>query len=55
MATKAKSTSLCKWKKLEIEDNLKLLQKLINQPQFVCKKCCRAANSKKNLCKALAI
>jgi hypothetical protein len=42
---------LCKWDKDEIKDNLKELKKAVAEPEYVCKKCGRAAKSKDHLCK----
>lgn len=40
---------LCKLKK-ELKQDFKSYMLLVNQPCFVCTKCGRAANKKKNLC-----
>lgn len=41
--------SLCKLKK-ELKNDMKSYTLLVNQPAFVCQKCGRVANKKKNLC-----
>ena len=49
--TKAKGKSLCK--RIEgkaLKRDLDAYKKLVDAPQFVCLKCGRAANSRKNLC-----
>lgn len=45
------SQTLCKLKK-ELKQDLKSYTILVNQPCFVCTKCGRVANKKKNLCQA---
>lgn len=42
----------CKLNKKEVKEYLDDIIPLVAQPRFVCKKCARAAASKKNLCKA---
>lgn len=42
------SKSLCNWSKEDLK--AKRLLKVLNQPQFFCKECGRAANKKKYLC-----
>lgn len=47
----AESSTLCKLVKKDFpEDHMKEYQKLVNKPEYVCKKCGRAANSKRSLC-----
>ncbi|MBE2223057.1 MAG: hypothetical protein IAF02_16050 [Anaerolineae bacterium] len=43
------SKELCKLKK-ELKSDLREYILLVNQPRFVCQKCGRAANDKKNVC-----
>jgi len=43
------SKELCKLKK-QLKSDLREYTLLINHPRFVCQKCGRAANKKKNLC-----
>ena len=43
------SKTLCKLKK-ELKKDMKTYTLLVNQPNFVCTKCGRVANKKKNLC-----
>ena len=49
MAKKFKT--FCKWSKKDIENNFDILSGLLDQPTFACKKCARASNNKKALCK----
>jgi len=42
---------LCKWDKDDIKDNLKELKKIVSEPQYVCRKCGRAAKKEDHLCK----
>lgn len=48
----AKFKTFCKWKDKDIEKRLDLLTRLVDDPQYVCTKCARVANTKKALCKA---
>ena len=48
------SKELCKLKK-QLKGNLREYMLLVNQPRFVCRKCGRAANSKKNLCSPIKL
>lgn len=43
--------SLCKIKRSEYDDLLPKIRKLVGNPQYICKKCLRAASEKKLLCK----
>ncbi len=43
------SKELCKLKK-SLKKNMKSYVSLVDAPNFVCKKCGRVANAKKNLC-----
>ena len=49
------SKPLCKWDKDDIKDNLKELKKIVSEPRFVCRKCCRAAKKEEHLCKPEAL
>ncbi len=42
---------LCDWKKERIKDKFEEYKDLVRDPKFVCKKCGRSSNDKKNLCK----
>jgi hypothetical protein len=53
MDKKLKKSSLCKWSKADILDNLEDLIVLVGQPNYVCRKCTRVANDKINLCKPI--
>lgn len=46
-----KSKTICEWEKCEIDENFAELVKLVRKPRCICKKCGRAAGSKKVLCK----
>lgn len=48
------SKELCKLKK-ELKNDFSAYVSLINQPGFVCSKCGRSANKKKNLCSPVRI
>jgi len=41
---------LCKWKSAKIEKKFKEYSKLVGKPRYICKKCGRAAEDKKQLC-----
>lgn len=45
--------SLCKWKKERIEAQMDKLKDIVAKPKFICKKCGRAATTKKWLCKPI--
>ena len=51
MAKETKLKAFCKWSPKQIQKNFDLLTELLEDPQFVCKKCARASNNKKTLCK----
>jgi len=53
MAKKFKT--FCKWSKKDIENNFDILTSLLEQPNYVCKKCARSANNKKALCKPVKL
>lgn len=44
--------TICDWKKSDLERHRDKLEALIRNPQFLCMKCGRAANTKKVLCRA---
>ncbi len=46
-----KTEPLCKWKKDDIADQLDTLKKMVCDARFICKRCGRAADKKKHLCK----
>jgi hypothetical protein len=51
MSKPDKDKTLCSWKKDDIKDNLDMLKEMVSSPDYVCKKCGRAAKKEKNLCK----
>lgn len=53
MAKKFKT--FCNWSKKDIENNFDILSGLLHQPKYTCKKCARASNNKKALCKPIKI
>jgi len=46
---------LCDLNKDKIKNNFAEITELVANPKFICRKCARAANSKKHLCKPEAI
>jgi hypothetical protein len=46
-----KPKKLCKWSEKKIESKMSKLKKELRQPEYVCRKCARAAASKDWLCK----
>ncbi len=42
---------LCKWKKEDIKEDWSDLRKIVKDPEYICKKCGRAANDDDYLCK----
>jgi hypothetical protein len=50
-----KEKHLCKWDKDRLEDKIDALIKIVKNPGFVCRKCGRAANEKKWLCKPVPL
>jgi len=50
-----KEKRLCKWKPEAIMDDLKIFKGMVDSAQFVCKKCGRVANKKRNLHKPVAL
>jgi hypothetical protein len=51
MEKKLEKRSLCKWEKSDIRKNIKALYALTADPQYVCEKCARVANSRTTVCK----
>jgi len=51
----AKVKTFCKWTQKDIEKRVDLLAELVDEPRYVCKKCARVANSKKLVCKPMAM
>jgi hypothetical protein len=49
------ATELCKLKKSLLKDDIEAFMQLVSQPSHICKKCGRAANSKKLLCSPIKI
>jgi len=45
------SKTLCDWSKHDIERHPEKLAELVLEPHFYCRKCARAANTSKVLCK----
>ncbi len=41
---------MCKWDKKHLKKDLEAFSESVSAPQYVCAKCIRVANSKKNLC-----
>lgn len=50
-----KTTKLCKLKKDEIDKDLERVAKTVRQPTHICRRCARAANVKKALCKPVPL
>jgi hypothetical protein len=50
MAKDIKNISFCKVSDEIIENQVKTYIKLVSKPKYVCNKCHRLANKKKNLC-----
>lgn len=46
---------LCKWKKKEIEKNLRDITRIVETSRFVCKDCARSACEKNYLCKPIKL
>jgi hypothetical protein len=46
---------LCDLSKKDIEKYVKELAEIVQRPEFICRDCCRAAVSKKNLCKPMKL
>ncbi|RXJ72621.1 hypothetical protein CS022_14320 [Veronia nyctiphanis] len=49
------SKTLCEWRNATIVKDLKKLRKLVAEPNVVCSKCARVANTKKVLCKPISL
>lgn len=47
--------TLCDLDKKEIEKNLREIMKIVNRPEYVCRKCARAANKEEHICKPVRI
>ncbi len=45
------SKTLCDWSKRDLERHPEKLAELVREPRFYCRKCARAANTSKVLCK----
>ncbi len=45
------SKTLCDWSKRDLERHPEKLAELVLEPHFYCRKCARAANTSKVLCK----
>ena len=50
MAKDIKKLSFCKVTDEVIDNQAKAYRKLVSKPKYVCEKCHRLANKKKNLC-----
>lgn len=49
------SKKLCSWDKDDYDKKMDKYQKLVDKPVAVCKKCGRAVNDEKNVCKPAKI
>lgn len=47
--------TLCKWSSKDILKHLEKLSAVTDEAQYACKKCARVCNSKKGLCKPVAL
>ena len=47
----SKKETLCTWKKEDIKDAGSDLRKLLQAPEYYCRKCARASSDEKYLCK----
>jgi hypothetical protein len=52
---KAIKGPMCKLRKKVLQDDPESYIKLLKEPHFLCKKCGRVANNKKNICKPLKL
>lgn len=52
--SKLKKSSICKWGKKGVGENMETLVTLVNKPKYLCKNCGRSANNKKNLCEPVS-
>jgi hypothetical protein len=50
-----KQKTLCDWDKKRIEKKLSKLVGLIENPEYICRDCARAANKKEILCKPIRL
>jgi Fe2+ or Zn2+ uptake regulation protein len=46
---------MCKLRKKVLDDDPEAYMELVNDPHFLCTKCGRVANSKKNICKPVKL
>jgi hypothetical protein len=47
-----KKNTLCDWDRKEIEKEMDVILRLVNNPKYICKKCARVANTASVLCKS---
>lgn len=47
--------TLCEIKRKDFSREIDKIQKMVNNPEFICKKCLRSASKKKFLCKPSTI
>ncbi len=47
--------SICKLSKSDLRDKLDDLMNAVSKPEFLCSKCGRVANKKRNLCKSISL
>ena len=47
--------TICKLSKSDLRDKLQELATIVSSPQYLCTKCGRAANKKRNLCKSVQL
>jgi hypothetical protein len=47
--------SLCALSKKGVKQNLPKIMESVRDPQFICEKCARVANTKERLCKSVKI
>ncbi|MBD3317498.1 MAG: hypothetical protein GF344_17040 [Chitinivibrionales bacterium] len=53
--TDKKEKRLCKWKKDDYAERFNKLRSIVADPTCVCRKCGRAANGKRYLCKPVSL
>ncbi len=46
---------MCKWTRKKLQKDLSTFSEAVKDPQFVCTKCIRIANTKKKLCMPVAL
>lgn len=51
----AKKRPLCKLKDDKVAKDLKRLMKVVREPEYICRRCARAASDDAYLCKAVKI